>query len=69
MREEIEKKVDKWMEPPPPRQEKALPIPDDKPRKHRGGRRARKLKQAYAMTELRKRANRIMFGKPTEEVR
>jgi len=68
MREDIEKKVNKWMDPPPARQEKALPAPDDKPRKHRGGRRARKLKQAYAMTELRKRQNRMTFGKASEEI-
>ncbi|MCO5601593.1 hypothetical protein L7F22_055716 [Adiantum nelumboides] len=62
MREEIRKKLEKWQEPPPPRQAKPLPVPDLNPKKKRGGRRLRKMKERYAMTEVRKLANRMQFG-------
>lgn len=39
LREEVQKKVDKLMEPPPVKAPKPLPKPDDAPRKKRGGRR------------------------------
>jgi U4/U6 small nuclear ribonucleoprotein PRP31 len=39
LREEIEKKLDKWQEPPPVKMAKPLPKPEDAPRKKRGGRR------------------------------
>jgi len=67
-REEIFKKIEKWMEPPPKQKEKVLPAPDDVPRKRRGGARMRKYKQRYALTETRKRAMRLPFGQITEEV-
>jgi len=68
---------------------KALAIPNDGPKKRRGGRRyathhffrppqlsdtpaeplsARKAKEAYAQTELRKLTNRMAFGEAEEEV-
>jgi len=67
MREDMEKTIDKWQEPPPPKQEKPLPAPDDRPKKRRGGRKYRKMKERYAMTELRKRKNRMQFGKVGDE--
>ena len=39
LREDIERKILKWKEPPPAKQEKPLPAPDDRPRKRRGGKR------------------------------
>lgn len=39
MKEEIERKFDKWQEPPPVKQVKPLPAPLDGQRKKRGGRR------------------------------
>ena len=62
MREEILKKVEKWQERPPAKQIKALPAPDDKVRPTRGGKRMRKMKERYAVTEYRKHANRMSFG-------
>jgi len=44
-REEIRKKIEKWQEPPPARQPKPLPVPDSEPKKRRGGRRLRKMKE------------------------
>ncbi len=60
LRSEIERKIEKWQEPPPAKPEKPLAAPDDKPRKRRGGKRARKIKEKYATTEVRKQANRTL---------
>ncbi|CAE5962685.1 unnamed protein product [Arabidopsis arenosa] len=65
-REEIRKKIEKWQEPPPARQPKPLPVPDSEPKKRRGGRRLRKMKERYAVTDMRKLANRMAFGTPEE---
>lgn len=62
LREEIERKLDKMQEPPPVKQVKPLPAPIDSARKKRGGRRVRKMKERYGITELRKQANRMNFG-------
>jgi len=68
LREEIEKKIEKMQEPPAKRKEKPLPLPDEVVKKKRGGERARKMKQRYAITEVHKRALRTPFGTtPTEE--
>lgn len=68
LREKIVKHVDRLAAPPPAKITKALPVPNDGPKKRRGGRRARKAKEAYAQTELRKLQNRMVFGQPEEEV-
>lgn len=47
LRAEIHKKIEKWQEPPPAKQPKPLPVPDSEPRKKRGGRRLRKMKERY----------------------
>ena len=61
-------RLERLTEPPPNKGPKALPVPDDKPSRKRGGRRARKAKEAVAMTELRKAQNRVAFGKEEQEV-
>ncbi|PON74631.1 U4/U6 small nuclear ribonucleoprotein Prp [Trema orientale] len=68
LREEIRKKIEKWQEPPPAKQAKPLPVPTDSEpgKKRRGGRRLRKMKERYAVTDLRKLANRVQFGVPEE---
>ena len=87
LRDKIEKHVDRLAAPPPAKITKALPIPNDGPKKRRGGKRlvlsplylfrcltscfptrARKAKEAYAQTELRKLQNRMAFGEAEEEV-
>ncbi|OKL59837.1 hypothetical protein UA08_04459 [Talaromyces atroroseus] len=60
-------RLDKLTEPPPNKGPRALPAPDDKPARKRGGRRARNAKQAVAMTEIRKAQNRLAFGKEEQE--
>lgn len=87
LRDKIEKHIDRLAAPPPAKITKALPIPNDGPKKRRGGKRfvplpmlpfhsrasrfasrARKAKEAYAQTELRKLQNRMAFGEAEEEV-
>uniref|UniRef100_A0A8C3UTE1 U4/U6 small nuclear ribonucleoprotein Prp31 n=1 Tax=Catharus ustulatus TaxID=91951 RepID=A0A8C3UTE1_CATUS len=66
-KEEIERKFDKWQEPPPVKQVKPLPAPLDGQRKKRGGRRYRKMKERLGLTEIRKQANRMSFGEIEED--
>ena len=54
----MKKKVEKWQEPAPAKQHKVLPVPDLEPKKRRGGRRFRKMKERYGLTDMRKAANR-----------
>ncbi|KAK5987639.1 U4/U6 small nuclear ribonucleoprotein Prp31 [Cladobotryum mycophilum] len=61
-------RLEKLTEPPPNKGQRALPVPDDKPARKRGGRRARKAKEALAMTDLRKAQNRMAFGREEKEV-
>ncbi|KAK5006954.1 hypothetical protein LTR28_005853 [Elasticomyces elasticus] len=61
-------RLDKLTEAAPNKGPRALPAPDDKPSRKRGGRRARKTKEATAMTDLRKAQNRMEFGKEEAEV-
>ncbi|KGO47611.1 Uncharacterized protein PEXP_014980 [Penicillium expansum] len=61
-------RLEKLTESAPNAGTKALPAPDDKPSRKRGGWRARKAKEAVAMTELRKAQNRLAFGKEEAEV-
>ncbi len=65
--DKLQIRIDKMAEPPPNKLAKALPIPKETNRKKRGGKQARKQKEAYAQTELRKMQNRMEFGKPEDE--
>lgn len=67
-RDEIEARIEKWQEPPPPKQIKPLPAPDEVRKKRRGGKRARKQKEMYAMTDVRKFKNRVAFTLDSGEV-
>ncbi|KAF5392552.1 hypothetical protein D9757_002177 [Collybiopsis confluens] len=68
LRDKILKHVDRLTAPPPAKVVKALPVPNDGPKKRRVLRSARKAKEAYAQTELRKLQNRMAFGEAEEEV-
>ncbi len=69
LHDELAKKIEKLLEPPPQKLDKVLPIPKEGSggKKRRGGRRARKAKERNGMTELRKMQNRMEFGKQEEE--
>ncbi|PQE11087.1 Prp31 C terminal domain-containing protein [Rutstroemia sp. NJR-2017a BVV2] len=68
LKEQCLHRLEKLTEPPPNKGQRALPAPDDKPARKRGGRRARLAKAATAMTDLRKAQNRMAFGKEEKEV-
>lgn len=69
LHEELARKLEKLLEPPPQKLDKVLPIPKEGNggKKKRGGRKARKAKERNGMTELRKMQNRMEFGKQEEE--
>ncbi|ESO09443.1 hypothetical protein HELRODRAFT_185344 [Helobdella robusta] len=67
MKSDVIQKLDKLQEPPPVKQIKPLPAPIDYPRKKRGGRRYRKMKERLGLTEMRKAANRMTFGEIEED--
>ncbi|XP_066244803.1 U4/U6 small nuclear ribonucleoprotein Prp31 [Euwallacea similis] len=62
LHDEVERKLDKLQEPPPVKFIKPLPKPIDQSKKKRGGKRVRKMKERYALTEFRKHANRMNFA-------
>lgn len=68
MRAAMVAKVLKWQEPPPAKTKAVLPAPDAAAKKRRGGRRARKEKERYGLSDVRAAANRAAFGVPEEEV-
>ncbi|KAF4122618.1 U4/U6 small nuclear ribonucleoprotein PRP31 [Geosmithia morbida] len=68
LKAECFRRLEKLTEPPPNKGGRALGVPDDKPARKRGGRRARKAKEAVAMTDLRTAQNRMAFGKEEREV-
>ena len=62
LKEEVLKRFGKIQEPPPAKQVKPLVLLDEKPRKKRGGKRYRNMKDKLALTEIRKFRNRMIFG-------
>merc|ERR1712039_247185 len=67
IRDEIVAKIQKWQEQTHSKITKALPIPDGTRKNRRGGKRFRKNKERYAMTEVRRAANRIGFNHQKDE--
>jgi len=61
-KDEIEQKAIKLQEPPPPKEVRSLPIPPEASGKRRGGRRLRKMKERFGMTQMRQLTNRVQFG-------
>ncbi|KAK3394557.1 hypothetical protein B0H63DRAFT_506249 [Podospora didyma] len=68
LKDECLDRLDKLQQKPLNKGARALPAPDEKLSRKRGGRRARKAKEATAMTDLRKAQNRMAFGKEEKEV-
>lgn len=62
-RHEVEEKLDKLLLPPDQSGPKALPVPQERKSKKRAGRRFRKMKERFNMSELRKAQNKMEFGK------
>lgn len=61
-KQEFYDKVNKLLTPPEATMDKPLPLPMEYKSKKRGGRRARKLKQKFQMSDLGKAQNRMGFG-------
>ncbi|KAJ2558258.1 U4/U6-U5 snRNP complex subunit prp31 [Coemansia sp. RSA 1933] len=61
-RAELDAQVEKLLEPPPMNAVKPLPIPDEGPKRRRGGRKVRKAQEPFVMTELQKQRDRLQFG-------
>lgn len=59
--DECETKIEKWLEPNPGRKEKAIVL--DYRKTQRAGAKYQKMKERYMMSALRKKANRVEFGK------
>ncbi|KAK4040540.1 Pre-mRNA-processing factor 31 [Parachaetomium inaequale] len=68
LKDECLDRLDKLQQKPLSKGARALPAPDEKLSRKRGGRRARKAKEATAMTELAKAQNRMAFNKEEQEV-
>eukprot|EP01128_Nolandella_sp_AFSM9_P012113 TRINITY_DN8968_c0_g1_i1.p1 TRINITY_DN8968_c0_g1~~TRINITY_DN8968_c0_g1_i1.p1 ORF type:complete len:506 (+),score=135.36 TRINITY_DN8968_c0_g1_i1:186-1520(+) len=67
-RQDILDRIEKWQAPPPQRRVKVIQRPDINATKtRRGGQKLHRAKQKYHVTEMRKRANRVAFGKIQEE--
>lgn len=67
-KQEIENKIDKLLTPPDMTNDKALPIPIESKSKKRGGRRFRKMKERFQMSDLRKAQNKMEFGKEEDSI-
>ncbi|GME67222.1 unnamed protein product [[Candida] boidinii] len=65
-RQEIISKLEKLQVAPDSRDSKPLPIPIVKPSKKRGGRRFRKYKEKFGMSEFAKAQNKMVFGEQEE---
>ncbi|AET39494.1 U4/U6-U5 snRNP complex subunit PRP31 Ecym_4449 [Eremothecium cymbalariae DBVPG len=61
-KEEILDKLNKIQDHPNIANVKPLPIPEDKPKKQRAGRRFRKYKEKFRLSNLRQLQNRVEFG-------
>lgn len=66
-RSQIMNRIEKLAVAPPSATDRALPVPEDKKSKKRGGRRARRLKQQLMPTEKQRQRNRMAFGKASAD--
>lgn len=62
LKQEVLTKLVRAQEAPNHPVQKALPAPDDKPRPKRGGKRHRKHKEKYGLTESKRKEKRLTFG-------
>lgn len=62
LRAAVEAKFAEWTTPPPRRTAKPLPVPDSAPSRRRGGKRARRAKELYGVSDIGRAAGRLAFG-------
>eukprot|EP00126_Sphaerothecum_destruens_P004670 Sdes_comp18315_c0_seq1m8032 len=68
LRAQIEEAIEELQQAVPAKSVKALKVPDEGPKKRRGGKRVRRMKEKYATTEYQKAANRMSFGRIQEDI-
>ncbi|MES1920243.1 hypothetical protein MHBO_001934 [Bonamia ostreae] len=61
-KEEIQNRVEKWQEPPEIQPVKPLPLPAERRKSKRAGKRYRKMREKYKVTELQRMKNRVGFN-------
>lgn len=61
LKQEVEERLEKEQGPALARTKKALPIPEEKKKSKRGGKRMRKMKERFAVTEMQKLQNKMTF--------
>ena len=59
VRKEVQDKIEKLQEAPKAKTKKALPIPEEKKKSRRGGKRVRRWKERFALTEMRAAQNKM----------
>ena len=62
LKSDLEDKLEKLQEPSKCKTKKALPIPEEKKRSKRGGKRVKKMKERYAVTDLQSQQNKMSFS-------
>lgn len=67
-KDELVQKIAKLSEAPGISLTKPLPVPEDQPKKKRAGRKFRKYKQQFQLSQLRQLQNRMEFGKPEQSI-
>ncbi|RKP29810.1 Nop domain-containing protein [Metschnikowia bicuspidata] len=67
-RRDVQERLDKLLLPPEASAPKAIPVPQERKSKKRAGRRLRKMKERFNMSELRKAQNKMEFGKAERTV-
>lgn len=65
---ELSEKIQKLQEPPGISTTKPLPVPEDQPKRKRAGRKFKKYKQQFQLSQLRQLQNRMEFGKAEQSV-
>lgn len=58
----VKKDIEKYLEPKHGQEKQPLTIPDEKPKRRRGGKKYRKIKERMGLTDTRQLKNRLMFG-------
>lgn len=59
LREYVLTALQRQLKPPPPRLKKSLPVPEERSKPKRGGKRRRHDKEKYGMSELKQKQNRL----------
>jgi len=59
---DIANMIEKWQEPSKAKTKKALPVPEEKKKSRRGGKKIKRIKERYVVTEIRAAQNKVKFS-------